>query len=159
MKSVQCSRTKATSGTFCSNEIEILKEIYFSVIIDETTDISTSKYIVIIVRSYSKKEERTLDSFFGLVELSAATADVIFNTVVDSFVKHDIPIINIIGLALDNASVMMGHLNGVKAKFLERVPNIFVMGCLSRHVTEGGPGGAQATPAKPCATPGAPLNF
>lgn len=29
---------------------------------------------------------------------------------------------------------MMGHLNGVKAKFMEILPNIFVMGCLSHSL-------------------------
>lgn len=141
MKSVRCSRTRATElinkkvGPFVQMQLAlILKETYFSVIIDETTDISTSKCLVIVVRYYSKQQERTLDSFFGLIELSAATADVIFNTVVDYFAKYNIPITDIIGFASDNASVMMGHLNGVKAKFQEKIPNIFVIGCLSNSL-------------------------
>lgn len=50
LKSVQCSRTKATSvindkiGSFAQISIaNILKKYFLSVIIDETTDVSTEK--------------------------------------------------------------------------------------------------------------------
>lgn len=141
LKSVKCSGTKATSlvndkiGPFAQAHLaNVLKETVFSVIIDETTDISTCKCLVILVRYYNNLKEKVVDSFFGLIELEQATADAIFKAVLNVFSKFDIPVTNIIGFASDNASVMMGHLNGVKAKFQEIVPNIFVMGCVSHSL-------------------------
>lgn len=141
LKSVKCSRTKATDlvnskiGPFAQDLLaDILKNNFFSIIIDETTDISTTKCLVIVVRYFSQTEKKVIDSFFGLIELSLATADAIFQAVINIFKRFDIPITNIIGFSSDNASVMMGHLNGVKAKFMEILPNIFVMGCLSHSL-------------------------
>ena len=35
-----------------------------------------------------------------------------------------------LGFAADNASVMMGSMGGLKAKLLEKVPHLFVIGCI-----------------------------
>ncbi|CAH1106766.1 unnamed protein product [Psylliodes chrysocephalus] len=140
LQSVKCSRTKAASlvnnkiGPFSQAALaDILKKCFFSIIIDETTDISAKKCLVIIVRYFSQIEKK-VDSFFGLIEVVSATADSIFKAVISLIEKLNIPIANIIGFSSDNASVMMGHINGVKAKFMEIIPNIFVMGCLSHSM-------------------------
>jgi hypothetical protein len=109
-----------------SSTAAILKETFFSIIIDETTDISTSKCLVIVVRYYCRKQEKVVDVFFGLIELETATAEVIFKAILNLFQKYNISVSNIIGFASDNASVMMGNLNGVKARFQNIIPNIFV---------------------------------
>lgn len=141
IQAVKCSRTKASNlvnnkvGPFVQNALaSILQKNYFSVILDETTDISTSKCLVVIVRYYNKIEEQTVDSFFGLLELNVGTTDAIFEAVTNLFAKHSIPLTNLIGFASDNASVMMGHLHGVKAKLEKEVPNIFVIGCMSHSL-------------------------
>lgn len=141
MNIVKCSRTKATAlinekvGPFVKNSLaSILKKTFFSLILDETTDISTSKCLALLTRYYCKEEEKTIDALFGLIELDKTTADAIFSAVTCYLQKYDIPLTNIIGFASDNASVMMGYLNGVKAKFENLVPNIFVMGCLSHSL-------------------------
>jgi hypothetical protein len=140
-KNVKCSRTKATGlvnnkvGPFAqSSTAAILKETFFSIIIDETTDISTSKCLVIVVRYYCRKQEKVVDVFFGLIELETATAEVILKAILNLFQKYNISVSNIIGFASDNASVMMGNLNGVKARFQNIIPNIFVIGCLSHSL-------------------------
>lgn len=43
---------------------------------------------------------------------------------------NNIPIEELIGLAADNANVMMGQIGRVRARFKENVPNIFVLGCV-----------------------------
>lgn len=110
------------------------KKHFFSIIIDETTDISTRKCLVIVVRYYNTIEERVVDSFFGLIELDLSTADAIFHVVLSTFRNFDIPVTNITGFASDNASVMMGNLNGIKAKFRDILSNIFVTACVSHSL-------------------------
>lgn len=141
LNNIKCSRTKATSlinnkiGPFAQAAIaEKLKKTFFSVIIDEATDISNTKCLAIVVRFFNTEEQNVSDVLFCLAEVSQATAEAIFNTVVSAFKKHSIPIHNIIGFASDNASVMMGQINGVKARFEQILPNIYVMGCLSHSL-------------------------
>lgn len=72
LKTVQCSRMKATSlindklGPFAEVSLAaVLKKTLFSVIIDETTDISAKKCLVIIVRYYCEQELRVVDAFLA----------------------------------------------------------------------------------------------
>ncbi|KAJ8928480.1 hypothetical protein NQ314_018961 [Rhamnusium bicolor] len=111
-KSLKCSRTKATSLTkyrLAKEQLEIisrkLKQTKFSLILDETTDISTEKSLALVVRFFD--EGVVKDRFFGV----GYTLD------------------NLLGLAADNAAVMMGQLTGVQARFKDRLPNLFVLGC------------------------------
>lgn len=61
-KNIKCSRTKTTSivknviGKQSSKDAhEILKDVKFSLIIDESTDLSTTKHLVIICRYFDGK--------------------------------------------------------------------------------------------------------
>lgn len=72
-----------------------------------------------------RKKQESYRFFFGLT-LEECNADAIFETVINTFAKHTIPLKKIIGFASDNASVMMGHLNGVRVKFQQIIP-IFLL--------------------------------
>ncbi|KAJ8941791.1 hypothetical protein NQ314_010279 [Rhamnusium bicolor] len=134
-KSLKCSRTKATSLTkYClaKEQLEIisrkLKQTKFSLILDETTDISTEKSLALVVRFFD--EGVVKDRFFGLLKVESCTAEAIFNKILDYLIGLDIPLDNLLGLAADNAAVMMGQLTGVQARFKDRLPNLFVLGCV-----------------------------
>lgn len=136
-KSVKCARTKATSHfkqligpSYFDDLIFHLKRIMFSLIIDESTDLSTTKHLVLICRFYDVDIQRTQDKFLCLMEVEDCTARGIFTSLVNFFDKHGIPVRNLIGFASDNASVMMGGRSGVQALLKERVPALFVQGCV-----------------------------
>lgn len=64
--------------------------------------------------------------------MDSSSAEAIFNTIRNHITELDISIQNLIGLAADNAAVMMGkHTgDGVQARFKQILPNIFVLGCI-----------------------------
>nr|XP_023013328.1 uncharacterized protein LOC111503289 [Leptinotarsa decemlineata] len=136
-KSLSCRRTKAT---YITNEClakhqmkelaENLKTKHFSLIIDETTDIATEKSLVLVVRYYDDTKMAVQDKFFGLIKPEDFSAEAIFDTIVNYIRKQYIPMDNMIGLAADNASVMMGKQTGVQARFRRILPNIFILGCI-----------------------------
>lgn len=136
-KQINCSRTKGRGliidvlAPKSLNEAgEKLRSAKFSLIIDETTDISTSKCLAIIARYFDDGTNEVRDRFLGLLEVSSCTANALYESITEFFILNKIPLKNMIGLAADNASVMMGNLNGVQAKFREVLPNLFVMGCI-----------------------------
>lgn len=112
-----------------NNMRAVLESTKFSLIIDETTDISTEKSLALVVRYYDEKTMSVRDRFFGLLKLEDCTAEAIFNAICNYITKNDIPINNLIGLAADNASVMIGKHIGVQARFKELLPHLFVLGC------------------------------
>lgn len=101
-KSIQCGRTKGTSIICDYIAPESLEEICavirkkpFSLMIDETTDISMCKCLAVVVRYFDNFGIR--DRLLSLVELTAGTADALREAVEILFEKNQIPFSNMIG--------------------------------------------------------------
>lgn len=134
LQTISCARTKATSivrdrfGPLQQQNIAaVLKNCHFSILLDETTDVSSRKCLAVVVRYFHKKLET---NFLALLEVPEATASILFKAIMDLLAKFDIPVKNLVGYGADNASTMMGSTSGLKAKFKEVVPRIFVFGCI-----------------------------
>ena len=113
------------------NEIlEHLRSNKYSLILDESTDVSVVKQLALVVRTIDNKKERVRDLFLHLIDVKDSTAEGIYNSLVEFFTKHNIPFANMIGYAADNAAVMMGNISGLKKKLEDKVPNLFVLGCI-----------------------------
>jgi hypothetical protein len=93
-KELSCSRTKTTDiiknviGPYVRKNIAShLRESKFSIIIDETTDVSTKQSLVIAVRFFNDKLNKVNDCHFALVVVNSATANDIFLSIADVFKK------------------------------------------------------------------------
>ncbi|XP_074027962.1 SCAN domain-containing protein 3-like [Leptinotarsa decemlineata] len=135
-KQLEIGRTKATNLTKNQLVEEALTELkehlninkLYSLIIDETTDISTKKSMAVIIRFHDNVSIK--DRFLGLIEVENGTAKCLFETVSKLLKDNNITIENMTGLGADNCSVMMGNKVGVQTKFREINPTIIVMGCI-----------------------------
>lgn len=94
-----------------------------SLIIDETTDVSTKKSLDVIIRFHDDVSIR--DRFLSLIEVENGTAKCLFEAVLKLLTDYNIPIENMTGFGDDNASVMMGNKIGVQIN-----PKIMVMVCI-----------------------------
>ena len=136
-KEIKCARTKGTGvirnviGKHYINElIAILMKTKFSLIIDETTDVSTLKQLVLLVRYYDCDVQKTIDKYLTLLEVNDCTAKGIFDSLVHYFQQQKIPFENLVGFASDNASVMMGKKGGVQFLLKQKVPSLYIQGCV-----------------------------
>ncbi|EEZ98954.1 hypothetical protein TcasGA2_TC004808 [Tribolium castaneum] len=136
VKDIKCSRTKATAITNECMALESLECLQkhlqesgntFSLIIDETTDVSVKKSLAIVIRYCFNNLPR--DRVFGIVKVEESNAESLFNIIIKLLKDNKIDLKDMLGFAADNASVMMGHISGIKARFHELNPNIFVLGC------------------------------
>lgn len=135
VKKMEFNRKKATkyvTEIVASENIDNLREIlnnsYFSLLIDECTDITVKSGLAIVVRV--KYDDFIRDRFLGLIELHDGTAENIFTTIKHFFGENNISLKNLVGFSADNCSTMMGIKNGVQAKLKEECPNLFVQGCM-----------------------------
>jgi hypothetical protein len=140
-KNFNCSRTKMAD--IIKNKIapyargklvEKMNSSKFAIIIDETTDVSSKKSLVIAVRFFDNEAKKVKDHHFAFVELESSTAESIFNGILGLFKANNVVMNNLTGFASDNASVMMGDIKGVKSRFLDILPNLFVMPCISHSL-------------------------
>ncbi|CAH1114777.1 unnamed protein product [Psylliodes chrysocephalus] len=125
-KKLVCGRKKGTNmclnrtGPFNLKQIvSNLQNSYYSLIIDETTDISTLKCLAVIARYFWKNTVH--DNFIGLIEVNQSTSEALFNAVTELLSEYKIPFKNMVGFAADNCSVMMGDKTGVKARLQEKI--------------------------------------
>lgn len=110
--------------------VEILKANKYSIMVDESTDVSTTKLLAIVVRVVNKEKGTVDDRFLQLLDVEDSSAEGLFQLLSNFFEANGIPFANMIGFAADNASVMMGSMGDLKAKLLNEVPHLFVIGCI-----------------------------
>ncbi|KAG5867730.1 hypothetical protein JTB14_010140 [Gonioctena quinquepunctata] len=107
-KKIKCSRTKGTQ-LIChyigpenlSRVCEQLKSKHFSLIIDETTDISTCKSLAMVVRYFNGF--RVTDEFLNLIQIGDGTSSTIFKVIMGFTKPQNIPENNMIVANVDPA--------------------------------------------------------
>lgn len=103
----------------------------FSLIIDESTDISVMKKLGIIVRYFSTSQQEVVSTFLALIELENGTAANIVEALNSLFNKLKLKKKNLLALGTDNAAVMTGINNGVYQKIKDEwdLPSLILIKC------------------------------
>lgn len=78
---------------------------YYSLIIDESTDISIHKYLGIVIRYYSNSCKKIVSTFLHLSELEDASANGISKAIFKVLNDFNLQVSNMVGLGTDNANV------------------------------------------------------
>jgi len=136
LKKISCNRTKTTAIinnviglTDFENIIHEMKTHKFSLMVDESTDISSVKHIALVVRM--NIDWRIKDMFLSLMPLSNATAKNMYDVIIHFFIQNQIPYKhNMIGFASDGANSMMGLNNSLKTLIQKDIPQLFIMKCI-----------------------------
>ncbi|KAL0198379.1 hypothetical protein M9458_006919, partial [Cirrhinus mrigala] len=85
----------------------------YSLLLDESTDVSVSKYLGIVIRYFSEDKANVVATYLGLVELEGGDAKTIARAILTFLEKCGLKRKNLLGIGTDNASVMTGVYNGV----------------------------------------------
>jgi Domain of unknown function (DUF4371)/hAT family C-terminal dimerisation region len=111
-----------------------LKDSIYSLIVDESTDITLEKQLCVMVRYYSSTSQKITTTFLGLLSLESGTADGIFQAIKNFLQLKNISISRCFGLATDGCSAMCGKNNSVITKFREVCPNIVHIKCICHSI-------------------------
>jgi len=100
----------------------------FSVLIDERTDISDTKLLCILVKYISPVNKKVVTQLLALLSLDATncSADNLYKLFKKYLLDYQIPLQNLVGMASDNASVMIGNKNS----FLTHLKVIPQLNCI-----------------------------
>nr|CAI5851669.1 unnamed protein product [Callosobruchus analis] len=102
----------------------------YSLIIDESTDVSIHKYLGVCIKYFSIISGRLVTTSLGLWELENVDAEGIVSCLFNVLGKYRLKINNLQGLGTDNTSVMVGINNGVYKKLKEYCPNLLLVRCV-----------------------------
>lgn len=137
IKKIKCGHSKtkyliknALAKESMNNLAIKLQNNYFSIIIDESTDIACTKSLAVVARYYDNDQKNVVDSFLQVMEVKDASSSSIYLAIVNLLNELNVPLTNLTGFAADNCSVMMGKNSGVQARLKELNPHLFVAGCV-----------------------------
>ena len=135
-KGIHLSTTRCTNilrqglGLYFSKElVQILRDTFFSIIPDETTDVSTEKQLGIRVVYFDEVAVQPVTRVFDMVEVETATAVDLYNAIKSSFEEKKIPIKNIIGYSSDTTNVMFGENQSVVSLLKKDTPYVLAVKC------------------------------
>lgn len=112
---------------------DLLKSIgdgYFSILIDESTDISVKKFLGITIIYFNKEIGEVVSTYLALVEISNCDAESITNAIKITLESKGLSLKKLVGIGTDNASVMVGINNGVHQKLKEHIPSLILVPCV-----------------------------
>lgn len=138
MKRTKCTDlTKKIGSVISENLVKDLKRCKFSIIIDESTDVSATKCLSIIVKYYDAVRGTILTRMLDLVniysdnkEMCGSSGQSLFNVVYNSLHNHGIPLSNLVGFAADGASNIMGEHNSLSSRLKQMCPGITIFKCI-----------------------------
>lgn len=107
--------------------IKDIVDSWFNLIIDESTDISTVKYLGIIIKYHSKVDSKIITTFLTFAEIHQFDAKLMVELIKRVLMDFELPISNTVGLGTDNALVMVGVNNGVYQTLKLNIPRLILI--------------------------------
>jgi len=139
LQAMSLGRTKLTqivNKVVCRQETDriskVLRENKFAVYEDETSDITNDKWLSLTILYVEPKTLQVRCELLQMIHLDATdcSANNIFESFKNELLKKKISLRLIVGLACDNASVMIGKNSSFKTKLTEKNPNLITLPCV-----------------------------
>ncbi|XP_053596147.1 uncharacterized protein LOC128668022 [Microplitis demolitor] len=110
--------------------VEEIGDFPYSIIIDESTDLSTQKVLCIMIRFLSHKTKQVVTTFYRIIQIIECDAKSVHEAIVNQLKEDGIKIENMIGIGVDGANVMVGKHNSVTAIFKRDLPDLIIVKCV-----------------------------
>ncbi|KAI8117631.1 Zinc finger protein 862 [Lucilia cuprina] len=117
---------------FIDDLLKDIKDEYFSLILDEGTDISVEKLLGVVIRYYSSSKKQFVTTFLGLIDLVEGNADALLEGLERLINNMDLDFKKLVAIGTDIASVMTGINNGLykKIKTKYELNNLILIRCV-----------------------------
>ena len=118
-------------------EHDIFKEIeaanFHTLTIDESTDISVNKCLILYFKFRPKGCHEYKTFFGGIIHLQACDASSILLAIKQFYQEKKLDLQKMVMFTSDGASVMLGKVNGVAAKLKLQVPHLVQQHCVAHR--------------------------
>ena len=109
--------------------ISVKQSKYFTVIVDEATDVSFKEQVSICIRYVSSDTLAIHENFTGLYETGNTTAETLTLLIKDAMCRFGLDLSDCRGQAYDGAANMRGRLSGVQARISADYPKALYIHC------------------------------
>ncbi|XP_066383478.1 uncharacterized protein [Miscanthus floridulus] len=121
---IQKDLAKACAGEVIAVSMDEIRGRKFSVLIDESRDVSIKEQMAVILRFVNDKGQ-VVERFLGLQHVQSCTAIALKEALVDMLSSHNLSISMLRGKGYDGASNMRGEFNGVQKLIRDENPYAF----------------------------------
>ncbi|XP_070660515.1 uncharacterized protein [Malus domestica] len=114
----------------------IIKDIgtsLFSILIDESRDVSTKEQMAIVLR-YVDKNGHVVERFIGIEHVTSTAARSLKETIDEVFSRHKLSMSRLRGQGYDGASNMQGEFNGLKALIMKDSGCAYYIHCFAHQL-------------------------
>ncbi|XP_018563337.1 uncharacterized protein LOC111692190 [Anoplophora glabripennis] len=117
--------------SFLDNLYDALRKpgVFFSIILDETTDISIKKQCAFSVIYFDTDRNVIKNSFFDLFETKGSTAVELYDALRNNLISKAIPLTNLVGFSSDTTNVMVGEHSSLFSNLKKDFPHIVCVKC------------------------------
>lgn len=112
---------------------EIRESEFHTLIVDESTDISVTKMLIVYIKYRPPTEQCHKTYFAGIIKITACDAQSIFDAIKKFYLDNNLDLQKIVMFTSDGASVMLGKRNGVVAKLRAVVPHLMAQHCVAHR--------------------------
>ncbi|XP_045110002.1 uncharacterized protein LOC123503942 [Portunus trituberculatus] len=142
MKKTKCTDlTRKLSKCVTAELVNKLKQHKFSVIVDKSTDVGTTKCLTVLVKYYDPDTKviqtgilELIDMYDDNKECVGSTGENLFELLMKTFTSHEIPLDNFVGFAADGAANIMGERNSLSSRLRDAMPGITIFKCICHSI-------------------------
>ncbi|KAL4626448.1 hypothetical protein ACB092_05G096900 [Castanea dentata] len=113
--------------------IEDLGNGFFSILVDESRDISVKEQMALVLR-YVNKQGIIIERFLGIVHVASTTALSLKCAIEGLLCEHNLSLSRLCGQGYDGASNMQGDINGLKTLILKENKSAFYGHCFAHQL-------------------------
>lgn len=110
---------------------KVKRNKYFSILVDETTDVSVKEQMSLCLRYYDRDQYIVREDFLAFIEVTSCTGQALFRTVKNHLELLGLDIKNIRGQGYDGAANMSGNKEGLQAYISREQPLALYTHCYS----------------------------
>ena len=108
---------------------EVKKSTYFSILSDETKDLSKQEQVTLVIRYVDMKSCTIYERFLSFVHAEAFDAASFSSYILGLLSEYELDIKGLVSQGYDGASVMSGKYSGVQRQIREVAPQAFYVHC------------------------------
>ena len=125
MNAIACETSKAI--------IKDLNNGFFSILVDESRDISMKEQIALVLR-YVNKKGIIIERFLGIVHVASTIALSLKYAIEYLLCEHNLSLSKLCRQGYDEASNMQGDINGLKTLILKENKSAFYVHCFAHQL-------------------------
>lgn len=121
---------KVISPALLAEQVSDLKNSPFSLILDESTDIACAKHLCVCVRYYNVRLNKVVSQFLGLIPVTSATAEAIYQHVKDYFNEIGVNLNHCFAIGTDGASNLCGQHHSFYTLLKKDISDLVLVKCV-----------------------------